>query len=73
MTNRRFEMYHYRQLLARMRQGDSDRDIARSRLMGRKKIARVREIAVQHGWLDAAVALPDDAARANVKSGVRHI
>lgn len=52
MTNRRFEMYHYRQLMARMRQGDSDRDIARSRLMGRKKIARVREIAVQHGWLD---------------------
>ena len=35
MSKRRFEMYHYRQALVRMRQGDSDRDIARSRLMGR--------------------------------------
>lgn len=37
MSKRRFEMHHYRQALARMRRGDSDRDIARSRLMGRKK------------------------------------
>jgi hypothetical protein len=35
-------MYQYRHALARMRQGDSDRDIARSKLMGRKKIALVR-------------------------------
>jgi len=66
MSNRRFEMYHYRQLLARMRQGDSDRDIARSKLMGRRKIAQVREIAAQHGWLDPAAALPDDAGLAEV-------
>jgi hypothetical protein len=36
MSKRRFEMYQYRQILVRMRQGDSDRDIARSGLMGRK-------------------------------------
>jgi hypothetical protein len=30
-------MFEYRQALVRMRQGDSDRDIARSRLMGRPK------------------------------------
>ena len=34
MTNRRFEMYHYRQILVRMRLGDSDREIARSKTMG---------------------------------------
>ena len=51
MANRRFEMYQYRQILVRMRRGDSDRDIARSKTMGRKKIAQVREIAAQHGWL----------------------
>lgn len=28
--NRKFEMYHYRNVLVRMRQGDSDRDIDRS-------------------------------------------
>ena len=31
-------MYQYRQILVRMRRGDSDRDIARSKTMGRKKI-----------------------------------
>lgn len=66
MSNRRFEMYHYRQVLARMRQGDSDRDIARSRIMGRKKVAQVREVATTHGWLAPEVPLPDDAALATL-------
>jgi len=35
MSKRSFEMYQYRQVLLRMRQGDSDREIARSGLMGR--------------------------------------
>jgi len=30
MGRRRIEMHHYRQALMRMRQGDSDRDIAKS-------------------------------------------
>ena len=33
MSRRKFEMHHYRQVLMRMRQGDSDRDIAKSGLM----------------------------------------
>ncbi len=37
MANRRFEMYEYRQVLARMRLGESDRAIARSGLIGRQK------------------------------------
>ena len=47
MTKRRFEMYQYRQTLVRMRQGDSDRDIARSKAMGRKKIAQFAAPAEQ--------------------------
>jgi hypothetical protein len=35
-------MYQYRQVLVRMRQDDSDRDIDRSKIMGRKKLAAVR-------------------------------
>lgn len=66
MSKRRFEMYHYRQVLVRMRQGDSDRDIARSRLMGRKKAAHLRSLAVQRGWLVPESALPDDAQLAEV-------
>jgi len=57
MGNRRFEMYQYRQVLVRMRQGDSDRDIARSRLMGRKKVARLRVVAQERGWLAARCGL----------------
>ena len=33
MANRRFEMYHYRQALVRMRQGESDRQIHATGLM----------------------------------------
>ena len=42
MAKRRFEMYHYRQALVRMRLGDSDRQIAKSGLMGRRVAATVR-------------------------------
>lgn len=59
-------MYQYRHVLVRMRQGDSDRDIARSRRMGRKKIAQVRAVAGQHGWLAPDIVLPDDTALAAV-------
>ncbi len=61
MSKRRFEMYQYRNALVRMRQGDSDRDIARSKTMGRKKLAQVREMASEQGWLTPESILPDDA------------
>ena len=35
MANRRFEMYQYRQIIHRMRMGQTDRAIARSKLMVR--------------------------------------
>jgi transposase len=55
-------MFQYRQVLVRMRQGDTDRDIARARLMGRPKAAQLRTIAEERGWLDPGAALPDDEA-----------
>jgi transposase len=57
-------MYQYRQVLLRLRQGDSDRDIARSKLMGRKKVKAVRAVAQHHGWLAATSAVPEDATLA---------
>ncbi|NMG04735.1 IS21 family transposase [Azoarcus taiwanensis] len=54
-------MHHYRQALMRMRQGDSDRDIAKSGLMGRRTAATLRALAGRRGWLETAAALPDDA------------
>lgn len=60
MSKTSYEMYQYRQVLLRMRQGDSDREIARSGLMGRAKSAAVRTLALDRGWLDPASPLPDD-------------
>ena len=57
-------MFHYRQVLVRMRQGDSDREIARSKTMERRKIAHVREVAAAQGWLVAEVPLPEDSVLA---------
>jgi transposase len=54
-------MFQYRAVLVRLRQGDSERDIARARLMGRGKVAAFRALAERHGWLDAGTPLPDDA------------
>ena len=54
-------MFEYRAVLVRLRQGDSDRDIARARLMGRPKVAALRALALREGWLGKDTPLPEDA------------
>jgi transposase len=54
-------MHHYRQALLRMCQGDSDRDLARSRVMGRRSAAALRTLAEERGWLGSEAALPEDS------------
>ena len=49
-----------------MRLGDSDRAIARSGLMGRRKAGALRGVAVREGWLEPSSVLPDDATLAQV-------
>lgn len=61
MAKRRFEMFQYRQVIHRMRMGESDRAIAKSGLMGRVKCGFVRARAQERGWLRSEVPLPDDA------------
>ncbi|RQQ69351.1 IS21 family transposase, partial [Burkholderia stagnalis] len=73
MANRRFEVFEYRQVLVRMRQGDSDRDIARGGLMGRKKLTSVRREAESRGWLDPAQPLPDDTEIAGAFGRTPHL
>ncbi len=65
MSNRRFEMHNYRQVIFRMRSGQSDRSIAQAGIMGRTKCALVRQIAQRQGWLDQ-VALPAEEELAAV-------
>ena len=59
-------MHEYRQALMRLRQGDSEREIARSGLMGRAKAARFRTLAQAQGWLEPSRPLPPDAEIAAV-------
>jgi len=54
-------MVQYRQALVRMRQGESDRQIQATGLMGRRNLAGLRQQAQQQGWLDAERALPADS------------
>lgn len=72
MANKRFEMYQYRQILVRMRMGESNRAIAQSGLMGRKKAQTLRETAREHGWLDNKAPLPDNAHMATVLNVTVH-
>jgi len=53
-------MYEYRQVIYRMRQGESDRSIAKAGLTGRRKAAELRQLAKERGWLDKG-SLPDDS------------
>lgn len=55
-------MFQYRQVLVRLRAGDSVREIARSGLMGRDKLGELRAVADQRGWLHADAELPSDEA-----------
>lgn len=59
MGNRRFEMYEYRQAIASLRLGASNREVAKAGLMGRHKVAELRAIALSHGWMDPAAPLPE--------------
>ena len=68
MSNRRFEMYQLRNILVRMRQGESNRALARSGLIGRDKSRSIRKLAKQQGWLDDSTALPDNETLARIVS-----
>lgn len=65
MANRRFEMYQYRQVIHRMRMGQTDRAIAKTKLMGRLKCSQIRAIAEPNGWL-GDIPLPDDQTLAQM-------
>ena len=62
-------MYQYRQIIFRLRQGDSIRGIAQAKLADRKKLRQVRDIAIQQGWLNIERDLPtDEEKRAKISN-----
>ena len=53
-------MYEVRQVIARLRLGESDRGIAQAQRIGRATVASIRRVAGERGWLDPARLLPED-------------
>ena len=64
-------MYHYRQALVRMRQGESDRQIHATGLMGRRTLGVLRKQAQARGWLDPARSLPRGVSSIALLAGCR--
>lgn len=60
MANRRIEMFEYRQIIHRMRSGESDRTISKSGLIGRAKSKWIRVIAKINGWLNLEQPIPNE-------------
>ena len=61
MANRRIEVHQYREVLYRIRQGETLRSIDRAKLMNRRKSKALVEMVQPLGWLDPSVELPDNA------------
>ena len=59
-------MNQYWQVNSRMCLCESDRAIARSRLMSRQKACALREVAGRERWLEASRVMPDVTTLAQV-------
>lgn len=60
MSNRRFEMYQYSQIISQLRKGDTVRGMARAKLADRKKLRKIRDVAQTQGWLTPDTPMPSD-------------
>jgi transposase len=60
MVNRRIGMSEYKNIIQRLRHGESDRQIERETKMGRHSISKIRRVASKHLWLLSNTLLPDD-------------
>jgi transposase len=57
-------MYEIRQVIQRLRLGESQRAVARTQRIGRTTVGSIERMAASQGWLDPAVPMPDDATLA---------
>ena len=53
-------MCEYKNVIQRLRHGESDRQISRETQLGRHKIKELRAASIKHGWLMGGVDLPSD-------------
>ncbi|HKB82809.1 MAG TPA: hypothetical protein VKD04_06345, partial [Burkholderiales bacterium] len=64
MAYRRFEMYEIRQIIQRLRMGESTRQIARSQRVGRATVDSIHAVALDQNWLDPLGQVPEDSVLA---------
>lgn len=62
MSYRRIEVYEYRAIIYRLREGMTARQVAKTGLAGRRKVNAINQLAKQKGWLVDGATLPDDAS-----------
>jgi len=53
-------MHHFRDVIVRLRSGQSERKAARAARMGRDRVAQIRDRAKQLGWLEPDTPMPSD-------------
>ncbi|MBL8481103.1 MAG: helix-turn-helix domain-containing protein, partial [Rhodocyclaceae bacterium] len=54
-------MFEIRRIIQQLRQGASNREVARALGVGRNTVAGIRAAAQEAGWLGAGAAMPEDA------------
>ena len=54
-------MFEIRQIIQRLRMGESTRQIARSQRVGRATVNSIHAVARDQHWLDQSAQIPDDA------------
>lgn len=60
MSNRRFEMFQYSQIVSQFRMGGSIRSLAKEKLADRKKLRQIRNLAERQGWLNKDNPMPSE-------------
>ena len=71
MSYRKIEMFTYQQVIHHIRQGQSDREIAKLKLLGRTKCQTVRAIAQSKGWLNINTPIPEESVLAKAFTSPR--
>lgn len=62
MSNRRFEMHEYLLIISQLRRGASLRGLAREQIADRKKLRKIRDVALAQGWLKQDSPMPTEEA-----------
>lgn len=66
MSNRKINMYEYRNIIYRLQKGQTVRSIAKDGRAGRNKIKEIKQVAILNGWLEDKTELPNEAELANI-------